>query len=79
MKITKDNLHFISENKTSKYTILKNYEQILMMIEDILGDGETDNVQLYNLGKCLFGNNFLNVYSADTFPKSVKNNQFFIT
>ena len=30
---------------------------ILMMVEDILGDKEADNLQLYNLGKHLFGDN----------------------
>ena len=29
----------------------------------IFSEIKTDNVQLYNLGKHLFGNNFLNVYS----------------
>ena len=59
MKIDKSNLHFVSDNKTSKYNILKSYEKILMMVEDILGDKETDNIQLYNLGKHLFGDIFL--------------------
>ena len=45
----------------SKYTILKNYEQILMMEKDVLGDGETDNIQLNYLDKCLFGDDFLGV------------------
>ena len=33
----------------TKYQILKNYEHVLMITEDILGDGITDNVQLSKL------------------------------
>ena len=40
-----------------KYNILKSYKKILMMVE-------TNNVQLYNLGKHLRNDNFLNVYSG---------------
>ena len=62
----------------SKYIILKTYEQVLTQIEDLIGDKETNNNQLFKLGKYLLGNKFLNVYSSDQFPKNVKNNQCFI-
>ena len=32
-----------------------------MFIEDILGIGETDHIQLYKLGKYISDDNFLNV------------------
>ena len=38
----------------SQYNILKEYEINLMNIMNILGSGETDNIQLTKLGKSLF-------------------------
>ena len=34
----------------SKYQILKDYEQVLMDVEDVLGSGVTTNDQLDKLG-----------------------------
>ena len=62
----------------SKYQILKDYEQILMHVEDILGSGITDNIQLTNLGRQMFSNDYLGTYSSDQMPKYIKNNQCFI-
>ena len=54
----------------SKYQILKSYEKILMSIEDIIGSGETTNIQLDTLGKHLFGSNkYVGTFSSDAFPK----------
>ena len=52
----------------SKYNILKEYEQVLMRVEDILGAGVTSNTQLDKLGNHLFGNQYLGTFSSDQFP-----------
>ena len=62
----------------SKYKILKEYEQTLMMIEDILGSGVTNNLQLTKLGHELFGNDYICTASSDQMPKYIKENQCFI-
>ena len=62
----------------SKYQILKEYEQNLMKIEDILGDGITNNIQLDSLGHYLFGKKYLGTFSSDTYPKRIKNGDMFI-
>ena len=62
----------------TKYQIIKDYEQILMHVEDILGSGITDNIQLTNLGRQMFSNDYLGTYSSDQMPKYIKNNQCFI-
>ena len=62
----------------SKYQILKTYEQSLMKIEDLLGSGITDNLQLTNLGMMLFGDDYLGTFTADKMPKRIKENQCFI-
>ena len=62
----------------SKYSILKNYEQILMMIEDILGSGVTTNVQLTKLGRMITGMDFLGAFCSDEMPKYIKENRCFI-
>jgi len=62
----------------SKYRILKDYSQILMRIEDILGDGVTTNTQLNKLGYHLFGNKYLGTLSSDQFPKYIREGQCFI-
>ena len=61
----------------SKYQILREYEYILMHIEDIIGSKETTNIQL-NIGKKFFGNRFLGVFPSDEFPKYVKQSEMFI-
>ena len=52
----------------SQYKILKEYETNLTLLEDILGDGSTDNIEFNKVGKYLFGNLFIGVYSADQMP-----------
>ena len=60
-----------------KYNILKEYEQNLMRVMDILGSGTTDNLQLDKLGKYLFDDKFVGVYSSNDMPV-LKNNQMCI-
>ena len=63
----------------SKYKILEEYNKNLMYIDDILNKSTvTNNLELHKLGKLLFGELFIGVYSADKFPKYIKNNQMFI-
>ena len=62
----------------SKYQILKQYEQILRNVEDILGSTVTTNDQLDKLGYSIFKNDYLGTYSSDKMPKYIKNNQCFI-
>ena len=63
---------------TSKYTILKFYEKSLMYIEDAIGDKATNNVQLDKLGYSLFASDYLGTFSADKFPKYIREGQCFI-
>jgi hypothetical protein len=61
------------------YVILKEYEQNLMNIEDVLKTSSTtDNFKLEKLGKKLFGNLFLGVFTADKYPKYLSNGEMFI-
>ena len=60
-----------------KYTILKEYEQNLLRIMDILGSGTTDNIELNKLGKYLFVDKFVGVFSSNDMPV-LKNNQMCI-
>ena len=62
----------------SKYQILKDYEQVLMDLEDVLGSGVTTNDQLDKLGYSIFKNDYLGTFSSDKMPKYIKNNQCFI-
>ena len=62
----------------SKYQILKYYEQSLVMIEDILGSGVTNNLQLNKLGHELFGNDYIGTLCSDQLPKYIKEKQCFI-
>ena len=65
---------------SNKYTILHDYEQILMNLEDILGSGVTTNTQLSKLSYKIIGNNdYLGTFSADEMPKYIRNNQCFIS
>ena len=41
------------------------FDNTLMQIEDILGDKTTNNLQLFKLGKMLFGDRFVNVFCSD--------------
>ena len=62
----------------SKYQILKQYEQVLMDVEDILGSTVTTNDQLGKLGYSIFKNDYLGTYSRDKMPTRIKDNQCFI-
>ena len=62
----------------NKYQILKEYQQNLMYIEDLLGAGITNNFQLDSLGKFLFGDRYLGTFPSDQFPRHIKNDQCFI-
>ena len=57
-----------------KYEILKLFDNTLMQIEDLLGDKTTNNLQLFILGKMLFGDRFVNVFCSDD-NITLKNNE----
>ena len=48
------------------------------MIEDILGSGVTNNLQLNKLGYELFGDNYIGTWCSDQMPKYIKEKQCFI-
>ena len=51
------------------YYILKEYEQNLMYIEDILKTSSTtNNFQLEKLCKNIFGDSFIGVFTAENIP-----------
>ena len=62
----------------SKYQILKQYEQTLMDIEDILGASVTTDSQITYLGYKIFKNDYLGTFSSDKMPLRIKDNQCFI-
>ena len=62
----------------SKYQKFKQYEQVLMDVEDILGSTVTTNDQLDKLGYSIFKNDYLGTYSSDKMPTRIKDNQCFI-
>ena len=62
----------------SKYRKLKNYEQVLMDVEDILGSGVTTNDQLDKIGNSVFKNDCLGTFSSDKMPARIKDNQCLI-
>ena len=49
-----------------------------MLVEDLIGAGVTNNIQLDKLGKTLFVNNYLGTFSSDNFPPVVRNEKSFI-
>ena len=54
------------------YYILKEYEQNLLYIEDILKTSSTtNNFQLEKLCKKIFGDLFIGVFTADKYPKNI--------
>ncbi len=59
------------------YQILKQYNKNLVLILDLIGSTTTDNIQLHNLGKALFGASFIGVFKSDDKFK-LKNNQMCI-
>ena len=63
----------------SNYQIVDEYNKNLMYIMDALKkSGETNNIELERLGKTLFSDLFLGVFSAEKFPKYIRNNELFI-
>ena len=62
----------------NKYQILKQYEQTLMHIEDILGASVTTDSQLTDLGYKIFKNDYLGTFSNNKMPLRIKDNQCFI-
>jgi hypothetical protein len=61
-----------------KYKILKDFNNALIDIDNVLGtDKKTNNIQLDNLGKIIFGNRFKGVYTADA-RFQLKNNEMCI-
>ena len=63
----------------TKLTILQEYNKNLMYIYDYLNKSTTtNNIELNRLGKMLFGDLFIGVFSSNEFPKYIKNNQMFI-
>ena len=61
----------------TKYTILKEFNQILINVEDIISDNTTTNITLDKLARKILPN-FIGVYSADTYPHYVRDGQCFI-
>ena len=61
-----------------QFKILKEYEQNLMMIEDLIGASTTNNFQIYKICRLLFDSRFLTCSTSDDWPKYVFNNQMFI-
>ena len=55
----------------------KEYNENLMLLLDIPGNGSTDNIELEKNGKYLFGDLFKGVYASDQMP-TLKNNQMCI-
>ena len=53
----------------NKYKILKEFENNMILIQDILGTSATDNIQLNKIGKYLFGNLFIGVFPSDEIPE----------
>ena len=61
------------------YYTLKEYEQNLMYIEDVLKTSSTtNNIQLEKLCKNLFDDLFIGVFTADRYPKHISNGEMFI-
>jgi len=60
------------------YQILKEYDETLMLIEDMIGSNGSSNFQLDKLGGNIFGPYYLGTYSSDHFPKYIRNEQCFI-
>ena len=49
-----------------------------MIIEDVLGAGVTNNIQLTTLAIQILGNDYLGTFSSDKMPKYIRDNQCFI-
>ena len=59
------------------YKILKEYENNLTLLMDLIGSKSTDNMELSRIGTYLFGKKFVGVYSSDKMP-TLKNNEMCI-
>ena len=63
----------------TKFDILNEFEHNIMLIQEgFETSGSTDNLQITELCRYLFGSDFIGVYTSDQFPKNVKNNNMFI-
>ena len=63
----------------SKFKILEEYNKNLMYIDDILrNSSSTTNIELNRLGKAIFGDLFLGVFTSNEFPKYIRDGQMFI-
>ena len=60
-----------------KFVILKEYENNLALLMNILGSGTTDNIELNKIGKILFGDAFVGVFSSNKM-KPLNNNEMCI-
>ena len=61
------------------YKILEEYNKNLMYIDDVLRNSSTTtNIELNRLGKAIFGDLFLGVFTSNEFPKYIKDGQMFI-
>jgi hypothetical protein len=49
-----------------KFQILREFEDTLINIENMMGIKQTTNLKLYKYGKLIFGDRFKGVYSADS-------------
>ena len=61
----------------NSYKVLKEYENNLELLEDILGNESTTDVDLLKIGILLFNNRFVGVFPSDKMKK-LKNNQMCI-
>ena len=60
------------------YQTLKEYDETLMLIEDMIGANGSSNFQLDRLGENIFGPCYLGTYSSDKLPKYIPNEHCFI-
>ena len=61
----------------NSYKILKEYENNLELLEDILGNESTTDIELLKIGTLLFIDRFVGVFPSDKM-KRLKNNQMCI-
>ena len=58
-----------------QYQILNEFETTLMNVQDLIGDGIPNNIQIDKVCYKIFGDNFLGTRSADKMPKYIKEEQ----
>ena len=66
----------MSKTKTNSVNVLRTYDQCLMYLEDIMGSKET-NEDLDYIGKKIFKDRFIGVFTSDKMPL-IHNNEMFI-